>query len=281
MFEAYALLAMFTIQILTLSVLYPAWFIRYLRLQASIPVEHLSQRDPGVDRGHARERFLTRYRALNTGIAVLGLLLLGWLFSDLRRQDWGDRPVESLVIVYFMVQVFLPLCLVVWREVGLNKVRKRSLLEGKRKATLQRRGLFDFVSPAIVFLAALSYFLFAAWVIHIQQHPFPRFSGLINIGIITLVYALQASVVYAVLYGKKPNPFETHAGRVRMIGLVVKSCVYSCIACVVFCSLNFALGLLDLQRWEAFTLSVFFVVTALLSLMGMTAPPRPERHAHG
>ena len=52
---------------------------------------------------------------------------------------------------------------------------KRSLPEGKRKAILQRRGLFDFVSPFIVFLAVLSYFLFAAFVIYIRQHPFPGF----------------------------------------------------------------------------------------------------------
>jgi hypothetical protein len=62
------------------------------------------------------------------------------------------------------------------------------LLEGKRQAILQRRGLFDFVSPFIVFLAALGYFLFIAFVICIQHlgyqsettgcsgaaHPLPR-----------------------------------------------------------------------------------------------------------
>jgi hypothetical protein len=30
---------------------------------------------------HSQERYLARYRALNTVLAVLGLLLLGWLFS--------------------------------------------------------------------------------------------------------------------------------------------------------------------------------------------------------
>ena len=65
------------------------------------------------------------------------------------------------------------------------------------------------------------------------------------------------------------------AARVRTIGLVVKSCVYSCIACVAFMWINFMLGLLDLYRWEPFALSVFFVIIALLSLMGMTAPPQP------
>jgi hypothetical protein len=154
-------------------------------------------------------------------------------------------------------------------------VRKGSLLEGKRKAVLQRRGLFDFVSPLIVFLAALGYVLFAAFVIYMQQHPSPGFPGFIYLGGITLVYALQAAVVYATLYGKKPYPFETYADRMRRIGLVVNSSVYMCIVCVVFVSLNGVLGLLDLHRWEPFAVSVFLVITALLSLMGMSGTRRP------
>jgi len=275
--EAYAFLAMFTIQILAASVLYPAWFTRYCRLQAaSIPAERLAQLYPGVDVSLAQERFLTLYRALNTVIAVLGVLLLGWLFSYLQRPDWDDGPVETLVAVYFMVQVALPLGLVAWLGVRFNKAHKRAS-ERKRKAILARRGLFDFVSPFAVVLAVLSYFLCVAYVIYVKQHPFPGFAGLINIGVITLVYAVQALVVYLVLYGKKANPFETHAGRVRTIGLAVKSCVYSCIAAAVFLALNFTLVLLDMQRWEPFALSVFLVITAFLSLMGMMAPPRqPE-----
>lgn len=275
MIEAYAFLAVFAVQILAMSVLYPAWFSRYLRRQAaSIPAERLAQLYPGVDISHAQARFLTRYRALNIGIAVLGALLLVWLYNYMQRPDWDDGPVEALISVYFMAQV-LPIGLIAWLAIRFHSVRKDSLLESKRKALLERRGLFDFVSPFTVAFALLSYLLFAAFVIYLQQHPFLGFAGLVNIGGITLVYALQATVVYAMLYGKKPNPFETHQGRVRTIGLVVKSCVYSCIACVVFLSLNLTLGLLNWQRWEPLALSVFFVVTALLSLMGMTAPPRP------
>jgi hypothetical protein len=283
MIEAYAFLAMFTLQILAMSVLYPAWFIRYCRRQATIiPAERLAQLYPGVDVSLARERFLTRYRVLNAGIAVLGLLLLGWLFSYMQRPNWDDGPVEVLVTAYFLVQALLPLGLVIWFGVRFNRERVGALLEGKRKANLQRRGLFDFISPFVVVVAGVSYLLFAAFVIYLQQHPFLGFAGLINIGGVTLVYALNAFVVYAVLYGKKPNPFETHANHVHTIGLVVKSCVYSCIACIVFLSLNMTLVLLDLQRWEPFALSVFFVITALLSLMGMTAPPRkPEADGLG
>ena len=278
MVEAYAFLAAFTVQILVMSVLLPAWFIRYLRVQAArFPAERLAQLYPGVDLGRAQKRFLTQYRALTTGIAVLGLLLLGWLFSYMRRPDWDEGPVEVLVTVHFLVAQMLPLVLVVWVGVRFNKEHKRSLPEGKRTAILQRRGLFDFVSPFIVFLAVLSYFLFAAFVIYIQQHPFPGFAGLINLGAITLVYAVNAITVYWMLYGRKANPFETHAGRLHTIGLTVKSSVYSCIIIVVYLSLNFSLRLLDLKRWEPFSLSVFFVICALVASMGYAAPLRkPE-----
>lgn len=273
MIEAYAFLAAFAVQILMMSVLYPAWFIRYVRAQSTrLPAERLAQLYPGVDLGRAQERFVTQYRALTTCIAVLGLLLLGWLFSYMRRPDWDDGPVEILVAVYFFAALVLPLFLVAWVAVRFNREHKRPLPEAKRTATLQPRGLFDFISPFFVVLAVLSYLLFAAFVFYIGQHPFPGFAGLINLVGVTLVYALNAFVVYKVLYGKKGNPFETHEGRLRAIGLTVKSCVYSCIVIVVYLSLNFALGMLDLQRWEPFALSVFFVITALLASMGFIAP---------
>ena len=203
MIEAYAFLAAFAVQVLVMSVLLPAWFIRYFRVQAtSISAERLAQRYPGADVGHARERFLTQYRALTIGIAVLALLLLGWIFSDVRRADWSGDKAEALVIVYFLAAQMLPLFLFGWFVARFNKEHKPA--EGKRTAILQRRGLFDFVSPFIVFVAVLSYFLYAAFVIYIEQHPFPGFAGpLINIGVITLVYAANAFAVYVTLYRKK------------------------------------------------------------------------------
>ena len=122
MIEAYAFLAAFTVQILVMSVLLPAWFIRYVRAQAArFPAERLAQLYPGVDVGHAQERFLTQYRALTTGIAVLGLLLLGWLFSYMRRPDWDEGPVEVLVTVYFLAAQMLPLVSLSGSESGSTR----------------------------------------------------------------------------------------------------------------------------------------------------------------
>jgi hypothetical protein len=275
MLEACAFFAVFTLQILAISVLHPAWFIKYVRVRAlSFPAERFAQLYPGVDRSASLKRFLTVYRVLNLGIAVLGVSLLGWLFSYMRRPDWDDGQVEALVAAYFAVQMVLPLCLLAWSGVRYSKVLKHLLAEGKRKALLQRRGLFDFVSPPTVLLAVVSYFLFVGLVIYIELNPFPGFAGyFINIGCVTLVYTLNAFGVYTMLYGRRKSALETHADRLRAIGLGVKAGIYSCIACVVFLSLNFTLVLLDLQRWEPFALSIFLVNCALLCFRGFTAPP--------
>jgi hypothetical protein len=279
MIETYGFLAVFTVQVLAMSVWYPARFSRYVRVQAnSLPAERLAQLYPGVDLKLSTERFLTRYRAVNMGIAVLGLLLLGGLFYYMRRLDWKDERVIALSAAYFMMQM-LPLMFVSWLGFRLNKVHKRSLLEGKRKATLQRRGLFDFISPFVVFLAVSSYFLVVAFVMYFQREPFPGF-GLI--GVLTLTYASQAFVVYWTLYGKKANPLVTHAGHLHNIGLAVKTIVYGCILCSLFFAFVFAVDLLDLKRWVPLAQSVCLLITTFLLLMGLSTPARePEAAGPG
>jgi hypothetical protein len=123
----------------------------------------------------------------------------------------------------------------------------------------------------MVFLAVAGYFLFVGSVIYFQREPFPGFA---LIGALTLTYALQSFVVYVNLYGKKSNPFETHAGRTHAIGLTVKSTVYGCIVCVVFFAVVFTVDLLDLRRWVPLAMSVCLLSSTLLCLMALTAPPR-------
>lgn len=279
MIEAYAFFGVFMAQILATSVLYPAWFSRYVRLRAAhLPVERVEQLYPGVDLSSAHEPFLSRYRALHTGIALLGLLLLIWLFGYMRRPDWHPDRVVFLVTVYFFAAQLLPLGMVIWRGVRFNKDHKRSLPDAKRTAVLQRRGLFNFVSKPVVSVAVLGYFLFAAFAIYIRRDPIAGRSGLIILGAITLVYALTAFVVYTMLYGRKgKNTLDTHADRLQAIGVTVKSSVYTCIVIAVYLSLNLSLALLNLQKWQPLALSIFFLICALLSSMGVTATLRRAR----
>src|SRR5262249_33525178 len=107
-------------------------------------------------------RFLARFRAANRVVVVLGLLLLGWLIRYMQRPNW-DVGAVGVVMPYFVLQYF-PIVLIAWFYKRFNKVHKRLLPEPRRKAVLQRRGLFDFVSPFSVLLVILAYFQFVAFM---------------------------------------------------------------------------------------------------------------------
>jgi hypothetical protein len=275
MYEVYAFLAMFTAQIVLLTVLHPMKLIGRVRAQLTrYPPERFPQLYP---RGAASiERQLTLHRLLNAAIALVGLALLGWFYSYMQRADWNDGPVETLIGVFFMLQL-VPVLLFMWATARTNTLIRSSLREETRKAVLERRGLFDFISPFLVFTTLMCYPLFVAFVLYIGRNPFPGFAGVpVNIAIVTTLYAVISACVYAVLHSKKANPLQTHADRMRTIELAVKLCVYSCLASVAFLSLNFTLVLLDLQHWEPLDQSAFLVTCAVLylkGLAGLNGPP--------
>src|SRR5688500_13167230 len=98
MIEVYLFFAVFPVQILAMSVLYPARFTRVMRTTLSnIPAERLAALYPGVDVGNAHERFITRYRAANAVIAVLGLALLGGFIGYLQRPAWDEGRVGAML----------------------------------------------------------------------------------------------------------------------------------------------------------------------------------------
>jgi hypothetical protein len=272
MIEAYAFLAMFIVQIVVLSLVYPPRLINRTRAtMTQYPPEQFPQLYP---RGPAAVlRRLAIYRVLNTLVAVVGLALLGWFFMYTRRPDWNDGPIEALIGPYFLLQ-FIPLMVSAFAAARDAKIIRSSLQTERRTATLERRGLFDFVSPFVVFLTLLCYPLFIALCLYIDRNPFSGWAGApVNIGIVTLLYAVMGFAAYMSLYGKK-NPLVSHADRMRMIALSVQACVYACLFAVVGIMSNFAMVLLDLQRWEPFGQSVGLVIIGAMSMRVVNAAPR-------
>jgi|SRR5688572_14789311 NhaP-type Na+/H+ or K+/H+ antiporter len=285
MIEAYAFLAAFAVQVLAASVLYPAGLIRYVRGWArDFSSERFAQLYPGVDYSTSVGRFVTGYRAANIIIAVLGLLLLGWLFNRIQQPGWAGE-VTVPAVIYFFLQMS-PLALIaLYTVVRYHKVLTQRSQESKRKATLRRRGLFDFVSPFVVYFAVLSYLLFVVFAIWLDLYVYDNTSlsrhCLKAIVTVTLVYALNAFLIYKYLYGRK-NPLVNDEGRVHTIDVTVKAGVYGSIAIAWFMSIFGTLGQPGLREWRPFTLIVFFVATTVITLMGFTSPSRnPEADGHG
>jgi hypothetical protein len=275
MIEVYLFLAVFPVQILGMSVLYPLRLSRVIRTGLkNIPAERLAEFYPGVDVSGAHDRFLTRYRMANTIVAVLGLLLWSWFISYMNQPGWDAGRVGGMILAYFMLQQ-VPTILLAWFTVRFNKVHRRWPLSGKRKASLQRRGLFDYVSPLLVVIAILSNSLFAAFMFYVARDPFPGFAGpIVNIVLVTLTLVLAGFGMYWA--GRKRDPLQSHADHLRKVSMLANVYVWMCILMPQFVSMAIARQLWDLKTWGPFSGSIAFLLIGLLSLRSLSAPPQPS-----
>src|SRR5688572_3675905 len=280
MIESYALVVVFTLQVLAFSVLHPTLLMRYTRMKAAeYPPERFPQLYTGVFR--STERFVSIYRALNTVVAVVGVALLAWFFVYMQRPDWKWPTVFICTVGYFIFQ-FLPLAVLV--VVGIRQITAfRSLpKEPTRKAVLERRGLFDFVSPVVVLLAALvgvSFFAFMIHAIHFRAPAFEASTGYFILGVVTLSYVFSGIWMYKTLYGRKLNPFESHSDRMHTIGLGVRGTFYTGIAADVYLPILFTLDMAGFETWMPVAQSAFFAVFASLLCVPLVGLLRkPEQH---
>ena len=271
MIEINAFLAMLGVLILTISLMHMVVLTRFVRRKtASVPDEYFAQLNSTLDRTESMRQFILRYRLAHAAVALIGILLLCWLAGYMQQPDWDKRWVVFPVMGYFVLQ-WLPMIFTAVTGIKHMKALRNYLMHAKRKASLKRRGLFDFVSPLPVFLAVGAYLLFFALTIRIAQDPKER---LLFIGAVTFDYALTIFTIYRLLYGKRSDPFETHAGRLYTIGVRTRSSIYSCIAVVFFTSFVVAVVHNELQRWMPFALAAFLTVVTIITFSVFNAPPR-------
>ena len=257
MVQVYAFVVAFVVQILVASVLHPVWFARYVRAKAEA---QFPDRD-----SKSIQRYLSVYRVVNAVVAVLGLVLLGWLFTTMSRPDWQIASVLRALSGFTLMQMmplFFASLIGGWIK---RKVLRRTPPETKRTASLTRRGLFDIVSPFAVLLAVGGYVLFAAFMIGVQQHSVAGFPGIYFLRVITAVFILNAVGVYWMLYRRKKWPRETQAYRAQAVEVQVRITVYASIAIIAFVSLISSLMLLHLMSWAPFATSTYIVVAMLFT----------------
>jgi len=274
MIEIYSFFAMFALQILALSVVFPARFVRYTRAKAlEYPAEVLAQVYPGVDPLEATEKLLMRFRIAHRVIAVSGLALLGWMAAN-------APPLTGMKMMIFPILFLLlqMLPMVFLTVTGLRQIAtlRAASLERKRKATLQPRGLFDLISPLRAAVEVAIYFAFVAFVlylVHVAANPIPASLGYPLIGAATAGLSLQAAWIYWRLHGRK-IPLESPADRMSTTGMQAKHSVYGTTSTVVFMSVVILLPRMGLQDWLPFALSTFLVLVALQFCASVTLPPR-------
>lgn len=277
MIEACSFIAAFAVQILVASVLSPMRLITYVRGWAkNFGSERLAELYPDFDYDRWARRFVAGFRTAHIATTLTGVALMAWLMTMIGQPNWIQRAT-IIATAYFIFQMSPLIVTSLYVVIRYWKLLMQPSKDKKRKATLQRRGLSDFVSPAAIAVMLLAYPLFVAYSIWLDLYVYDNATlsreCLISLVSISFVYAFNGFILYRSLYSRR-NPLMTDEGRVHSIGVQVKSCVYSSIAVVLFMSLFGTLGQPSLTEWRPFALSIFFIICSLLTMADLKSPSR-------
>ena len=206
------------------------------------------------------EKARRNYRIMNLCVLVAGLLTLAVLLGYSRRSGKWDHVIAMW---FFLVQ-FIPVMLLDLSSLKESRLMRNADPRTTRKAELHPRHLFDFVSPAMIGVATITYIAFVLLVLYIRQFDFPWFGGYWNIVGVTIVNLCFAGIIFRYMYGKKLNPHQAYEDRMSQIETIVTILVFVSIAATLFIALNVVLAALELRDLQPIVQSLYFQLLAVI-----------------
>jgi hypothetical protein len=181
-----------------------------------LPVEHY-------------ERRLRNCGRLNLSIVVAGIVIIAGLILGTFGTDWDGAIVTpwsssgewdaAIVTPFFIVQVFG----IVYFQLSEQKHNKAMIKAGPprlRTTELRRRRLSDFISPAELVAAAITYVAFIAFALYYRSFGFPWYTAAGNIAGVTAMNVMMAISVGVVLHTGKTDFYQAHKDRLDMMKVV-------------------------------------------------------------
>ena len=200
---------------------------------------------------------------------IVGLILgtLGGEWDGMIVTPWSTSGEWDAAIVtpFFLVQIFASVSIILW-SLKHQKAMKTAPPPRVRTTELRRRRLVDFVSPAMLVVAALTNVAFIAFVLYYRRFEFPWFTAAGNIAGVAAMLLALAAAVSIVLRGPRPDPYQAHQDRSNLIRLVVKQALALCIATPVLITAQLIIKLFDPGLLEPVIASLYCQGAALASL---------------
>ena len=200
---------------------------------------------------------------LSTGFVIL---IAGFVILALLVANPHDGDVHNAIATgYFFAQMF-PIVLLDLGSLKEFKLMRNANTRTTRKAELQPRRFFDFISPAIFAIAAITYIAFVLLMVYINQFGFPWFGGYTNVVIVTAMNIFFLGVMLWHMYGKKLNPHQAYEDRVRQIRAVAKILTLTSIAATLFGALSISLSAFEVRHLLPIFMSMYFQLLAVIGL---------------
>jgi hypothetical protein len=205
-----------------------------------------------------------RYQRFNHFVLAVGICLIAG--DAWRSYAYGGSVPEVLPVMFGMIQ-FIPMMWLELSEFGQFKLMRKVNANTKRTAELNRRRLFDHVSPVLVF--AVVGLFFATIALDLYWNDFKLHWGgdvLTRAITLTVCNVLFMLIVRFNLHGKKLNPHQSYEDRSRQIESVSRTLAYMSLVMSLFFIYKAAGDVYDLKAYENVIMSAYFQIIALISI---------------
>lgn len=207
------------------------------------------------------------YQYVNHLIAFVGILI--FLYFTLAVTDLNNylNILDDIPLLFGMVQ-FIPLFILELLGYKHLKLMRQQNTQTNRKAELQPRRLFQFISPIYVFIAFAVYFGFIFFELYISNFTL-TFDTIIKLTAVSLVNVMFIVLALKNLYGKKCDPYlDTHE-RNKQTKFVLQSITFVSIFVSCFLIAHSWVNIYQYNLAEILINSLYFQMIALFSISSL------------
>jgi hypothetical protein len=273
--EAILFFIVFASQVLLLSWYFPrqaASRIRYV-LEHCPPSTHPKLYARPVEH---YERIVRNFVRLNRTIVVAGFLIIVGLIVGTFAMRWDGAMVTpwstsgewdaAIVVPFFLVQ---------WVAVSYLEISGSRHFKALSKAPpprvrttqLRRRRLVDFVSPAVLVAAVVTYVGFVAFILYYKQFGFEWFWPNFNIALVTAMYLGLGLTIAITVYGRWPDHHQAQQDRFNLTRRLVWRLLAFIVATPLLIVTQLLIKLYDTEFLEPVIASAWVQVSASLLLV--------------
>lgn len=204
------------------------------------------------------------YRKINFAIAVAGVSLL--FYASYMGKDF----LMELEFVFVLGFFFLQMLPSVWMEISSYSYFKqmRALNSNKlRKAELNQRKLFDYVSKKLVYAAVFSNVFCLLYVFFLDDFKL-SWKGDTFVIFLTLMFMniLYYFIIRFNLHGKKQDPYQSSHDRNKQSTQIIRSLILISLIASMFITLVLTMEHYQLDAYKAELLSFYLQLVVWLSM---------------
>lgn len=252
----------FAIQILLLSVYFPVKLIKRMNwVQTNYPESTHPKLYPKSINFY--QKMVKFYSVLNGLMFILGLVVLYYLFKGSLMDEKGVHPM--LPWVYFMLQM-IPYGVIEMYGFKMSKLMKQQDSRTKKSAKLAPRNIFQYISPQLFSLVIFSFVVFIFAVFYMDDFVFEWGGKAFILSLALLIsYAFFITLSCWLIYGKKCDPYQSQADRIKAVSVVIKTYCYTAMASAFFLAFSAMVSTYDLKALMPVGMSLFLQFIVVIS----------------